>query len=1679
MSFFYSAVQSPTPSRFPPSQLQPHPTPDLKDTQMREMENRIRMSMARMSELERSLNDARVAAAKLEGDQNAQDVSVVGEDVTKVMNVAVDLLMQQQKFQQENQAMWRKGLAQLEESSAAAAACAEAARSATHDTSAPPNDTSAPPRTHFPVGNHSAPSNHNLNYGSPWDRSHNYSTLGGVSVLSAPSEADVLVREARLVEREDAVRRRELALAAPAPPPTQNSGVNAAGEFQGTLVQNARALEGVVPGDTLKAHEDRLAKAEVHVINIVKQFQRKSRKFHSHQSELFCHIGEIMQRLLVWIRSTDCLESDDESDVSGIHRRKRVATKSQKVVKSLKSAAKACDREASSTTFSQSRRLCRQHRTEKSTLSSSSSSDSGGSADDDGSSESSASSDIGGGTSNSNAIQMKRNGGNWHDLSLEKLASIDLRVPIGRSTISCLELCAAVIIKARGVLKSRLTILQENMAALEGREELLNQRERELKRAHHTRMPQIDANPGIGQVTAWPAHARQDAAERALETKQIQIEEQSRHIDERMRAVAEKEKETNKRVREVEEWEKETNERDRETRKRAQEVEERAEEVRASAEALRRLRNKLLTDHPTSTEVAAFDCEVANAEPSRKHHAALPPVMRQASGAVDASPSGTGGQEDQTLTTEGVRRREQEVARREGEVETRERECVAREKEYSEWVRKVEAEHEEWHRKSDDLVRREGDLRRRVADVSEREADVVEREADLVEREAAAAAAGGGGGEGHHMDGVTVVSDESMAQREEAVSRRENTLRDRETLVSKQLQEASKRQCDVDSLASAVGKREKVLSEMEERLKQREVSLDIKEADLAKQRQSVHEKAEQLRKMEEDLKELQADLDSREEDLMAHEAELEAGEKAAELAESGLESRERQLEDALAESNSRWHAVEEKEKALAEREAAFVAREAALHEKELAVGDRESAVEARESDVEARENDVDAREDDVDARERELEGEKGEFESKLEASLAEETSLGDQRKKLEAMEADVRKKESQAERLMAEVQLKEQEAIDLARDAEEKRTQAERLMDEVEKQREELSVLSARKAEVEEKWARMQTLQDELEEKELQLVEREDGVSRREDDVANKNEEARERLEDAKELQARAQEEMSKATEALVEINQRESALIDERSSCQKAMQKALRIKEKCDAREKELDERFDRLRDDEETISRRIAEYPSLEEIDALQAEVATLREEKSEMQRTLSTLQDELLEKTTKISELECLAGETEAECEELKLSLRSLSRLKSPINMSNKSKSGSDSLLAGPEADDDKGDDNGGGDDDDDGPTLNFGNSSSDILPVAKRIDSGSDDAGNDAEDFSAEAFGRLRADNAKLAIRNKMLLKAKDTEIARLKQLWETEKQKVASLEEDIEALKTKPQALSAAGRDSGNCGEENNEASTEKLRAVEEELRMTKQQTSSLQSELTTVRNTLQHCKFKLGVSEGAVMDMTDLFQTYRTRRDAEREQPSLEAVLNLANYLGMNADHDEKLLWVAEEALTAPLPLGWSQYQGDDGVMYYHLRGSQTRQTEHPLDALFVSLFEKLSSLNADATMMMDSTQNTGRRSRVLSSSGSPNMSPRPQWDSTPRDTSSPRVLSSRASGRGGALGSSVLANSSGTGGSSGGKGSHSSVKSPRASKGKRASSNDVPPLPPSDDGKKKGSLKGWFKKKR
>ena len=81
--------------------------------------------------------------------------------------------------------------------------------------------------------------------------------------------------------------------------------------------------------------------------------------------------------------------------------------------------------------------------------------------------------------------------------------------------------------------------------------------------------------------------------------------------------------------------------------------------------------------------------------------------------------------------------------------------------------------------------------------------------------------------------------------------------------------------------------------------------------------------------------------------------------------------------------------------------------------------------------------------------------------------------------------------------------------------------------------------------------------------------------------------------------------------------------------------------------------------------------------------------------------------------------------------------------------------------------------------------------------------------------------------------------------------------------------------------------------------------------------------------------------------------------PTTQEISDYAEYLGLRPGEDGELLWIAEQALLAPLPEGWKEVEDHKGnVLYLNTNGDA--QYAHPCDEEYKGLFHAFKAVLAD-----------------------------------------------------------------------------------------------------------------------
>eukprot|EP00954_Amorphochlora_amoebiformis_P015335 1202111-Amorphochlora_amoeboformis.AAC.2 len=80
-------------------------------------------------------------------------------------------------------------------------------------------------------------------------------------------------------------------------------------------------------------------------------------------------------------------------------------------------------------------------------------------------------------------------------------------------------------------------------------------------------------------------------------------------------------------------------------------------------------------------------------------------------------------------------------------------------------------------------------------------------------------------------------------------------------------------------------------------------------------------------------------------------------------------------------------------------------------------------------------------------------------------------------------------------------------------------------------------------------------------------------------------------------------------------------------------------------------------------------------------------------------------------------------------------------------------------------------------------------------------------------------------------------------------------------------------------------------------------------------------------------------------------------KPTEDQILQYCEFLGMDMEDDSHLKYIAADALTAPIPPPWKEYETPDGYVYYvntvikHILVTGKSSWEHPLDGFYKQMY--------------------------------------------------------------------------------------------------------------------------------
>jgi Ca2+-binding EF-hand superfamily protein len=89
-----------------------------------------------------------------------------------------------------------------------------------------------------------------------------------------------------------------------------------------------------------------------------------------------------------------------------------------------------------------------------------------------------------------------------------------------------------------------------------------------------------------------------------------------------------------------------------------------------------------------------------------------------------------------------------------------------------------------------------------------------------------------------------------------------------------------------------------------------------------------------------------------------------------------------------------------------------------------------------------------------------------------------------------------------------------------------------------------------------------------------------------------------------------------------------------------------------------------------------------------------------------------------------------------------------------------------------------------------------------------------------------------------------------------------------------------------------------------------------------------------------------------------------------DELINMCEYLGICILSEQNMIWIAADALRAPLPVNWSAQKDSSGKTYFYNHLTNQSQWEHPLDPHFRNLRDKYRQSTEDVDIERTSNSN-------------------------------------------------------------------------------------------------------------
>mmetsp|Transcript_15647 Transcript_15647/g.34749 ORF Transcript_15647/g.34749 Transcript_15647/m.34749 type:complete len:277 (-) Transcript_15647:40-870(-) len=104
-----------------------------------------------------------------------------------------------------------------------------------------------------------------------------------------------------------------------------------------------------------------------------------------------------------------------------------------------------------------------------------------------------------------------------------------------------------------------------------------------------------------------------------------------------------------------------------------------------------------------------------------------------------------------------------------------------------------------------------------------------------------------------------------------------------------------------------------------------------------------------------------------------------------------------------------------------------------------------------------------------------------------------------------------------------------------------------------------------------------------------------------------------------------------------------------------------------------------------------------------------------------------------------------------------------------------------------------------------------------------------------------------------------------------------------------------------------------------------------------------------------GLGGGHTTSVNDFISQTKSRQQ-QGLKPSGPELIAYARYLGIDPVNDNDLLWLAEEALAAPLPAEWTEHFDSNDRVFYYNATSHVSSWTHPLETIYRDTYKAIVS---------------------------------------------------------------------------------------------------------------------------